>query len=401
MPHALAPAGGGTVSQLDTREVPPGELPRIDAASLRGVQEFYAAQRWTDGLPVMPVTESVLAGFLAQTSRDPGEVVFRMPHLDRSCTVRSAAINAAMAGCLPEYFPVVLAAWEALTAEGYAGKGIWQSTTGTAPLLLVNGPVREGIGLNSRGNVFGSGFRANATIGRAVRLTAINVFGLHPHELDQATQGTPAKYTCCIAENEEDSPWAPFPVDHGFAAGASTVTSMLVRSVIHVEARHTTDPEQLGRDLAGTLGRTGALVHETISGCLVLGPEHAHVFADAGWSKADVRQFVYEHAVNTRARLAEVGKDAVSRETRWRLPAGHPDAVPGSADGSPDDAVPVLNSPEALLVVVAGAHNAGVSAVAETFGPRGGPPAVALVQDPLPEQASTNQHAPTNQEGNR
>jgi hypothetical protein len=366
----------------------------------RAIEHCYA-QGWTDGLPVVPCDPDQLDAMLARVDRDPGEVLLGMPQLGRSVTVRLAAINAVMAGCLPDYFPLLVSAWDSLREEGYARKGIWQSTTGTASLLLVNGPVRQELGINSRGNLFGQGFRANATIGRAVRLTAINVFGLHPHELDQATQGTPAKYTCCIAENEEDSPWAPFPVDHGFAAGASTVTSMLVRSVIHVEARHTTDPEQLGRDLAGTLGRTGALVHETISGCLVLGPEHAHVFADAGWSKADVRQFVYEHAVNTRARLAEVGKDAVSRETRWRLPAGHPDAVPGSADGSPDDAVPVLNSPEALLVVVAGAHNAGVSAVAETFGPRGGPPAVALVQDPLPEQASTNQHAPTNQEGNR
>jgi hypothetical protein len=381
MPHRPPlPEEEPVSSQLETR-APGAEdaLPQVDVATLRRVQEFYAAQEWTDGLPVMPVTESYLAEFLAQTARDPGEVVFRMPHLERSCTVRSAAINAAMAGCLPEYFPVVLAAWDALTAEGYAGKGIWQSTTGTAPLLLVNGPVRERIGLNSCGNVFGSGFRANATIGRAIRLTAINAFGLHPHQLDQATQGTPAKYTCCIAENEEDSPWAPFPTDHGFAAGDSTVTSMLVRSVIHLEARHTTDPEQLGRDLAGTLARTGALVHETISGCLVLGPEHAHVFAAAGWAKADVRQFVYEHAVNTRQRLAEVGKDAVSRETRWRLPAGHPDAVPDTAAEAGRDVVPVLNSPEALLVVVAGAHNAGVSAIAETFGPRGGSPAIARV----------------------
>ncbi|MGK5113717.1 MULTISPECIES: hypothetical protein [unclassified Geodermatophilus] len=375
-------------SQLETRDagVPAGDTdadgrPRVDMETLRRVMEYYARQGWTDGLPVMPVTDSYLAEFLARTSRAPGDVVFRMPHLDRVCTVRSAAVNAAMAGCLPEYFPVVLAAWDALTAEGYAGKGIWQSTTGTAPLLLVNGPVRERIGLNSRGNVFGSGFRANATIGRAVRLTAINVFGLHPHQLDQATQGTPAKYTCCIAENEEDSPWAPFPADHGFAAGDSTVTSMLVRSVVHLEARHTTDPEQLGRDLAGTLARTGALVHETISGCLVLGPEHAHLFAAAGWSKADVRQFVFEHAVNTRERLAEVGKDAVSRETRWRLPAAHPDAVPDTASSTGQDLVPVLNSPEALLVTVAGAHNAGVSAVAETFGPRGGQPAIARVQD--------------------
>ena len=355
--------------------------PRVDMDTLRQVQEYYADQGWTDGLPVVPVTDSYLAEFLAQTDRAPEDVVFRMNHLDRSCTVRSAAINAAMAGCRPEYFPVVLAAWAALDEEGYAGKGIWQSTTGTAPMLIVNGPVRERLGINSRGNVFGSGFRANATIGRALRLTAINAFGLRPHQLDQATQGTPAKYTCCIAENEEDSPWAPFPVDHGFAPGESTVTAMLVRSVVHLEARHTEDPEQLGRDLAGTLARTGALVHETISGCLVLGPEHAHLFHRAGWSKDDVRQFVHEHAVNSRTRLAEVGKDAISSETRWRLPAGHPAAIPDTAAQNGQDLVPVLNSPEALLVTVAGAHNAGVSAVAETFGPRGGPPAIARIQD--------------------
>ncbi|WP_199506337.1 hypothetical protein [Geodermatophilus sp. TF02-6] len=362
--------------------------PMVDMAALRRVVEYYAQQGWTDGLPVVPVTESYLAEFLARTSRAPGDVVLRMPHLDRVCTVRAAAVNAAMAGCLPEYFPVVLAAWDALTLEGYAGRGIWQSTTGTAPLLLVNGPVRQRIGLNGRGNVFGSGVRANASIGRAIRLTAINAFGLHPHQLDQATQGTPAKYTCCIAENEEDSPWAPFPTDHGFAAGESTVTAMLIRSVVHLEARHTTDPEQLGRDLAGTLARTGALVHETISGCLVLGPEHAHVFARAGWSRTDVRRFVHEHAVNTREQLARVGKDLVSRETRWRVPAGHPDAVPDTAAEEGRDVVSVLNSPEALLVTVAGAHNAGVSAVAETFGPRGGAPAIARVED-APTQGST------------
>jgi hypothetical protein len=378
-------AGSRTAGVVTPADVPGADsgLPRVDMETIRQVMEFYAGQAWTDGLPVMPVTESYLGKFLAQTSRAPDEVVFRMPHLNRACSVRSAAINAAMAGCLPEYFPVVLAAWEALTLEGYAGKGIWQSTTGTAPMLLVNGPVRNRLGLNSRGNVFGSGFRANASIGRAIRLTAINAFGLRPHQLDQATQGTPAKYTCCIAENEEDSPWAPFSADLGFA-GDSTVTAMLVRSVIHVEARHTTDPEQLGRDLAGTLARTGALVHETISGCLVLGPEHAALFDRAGWSKADVRQFVYEQAANPRARLAEVGKDAVSRHTRWRVPAGHPDAVPDTATGTGQDDVPVLNSPEALLVVVAGANNAGVSAVAETFGPRGGTPATARVADASP-----------------
>jgi hypothetical protein len=245
-------------------------------------------------------------------------------------------------------------------------------------MLLVNGPVREQIGLNSKGNVFGSGFRANATIGRAIRLTAINAFGLRPHELDQATQGNPSKYTACIAENEEESPWPPFHVEHGLDAQTSAVTAMTMRSVAHIEARHTTVPEQLALDLVDTIRRTGTLIHETVSACIALGPEHANLFAHAGWSKDDLRRFIYEHAVNSRARLAAVGKDAVSGSTRWRLSSEHPDAI---ADGSADqDEVRVLNSEQAVQIIVAGAHNAGVSAVIETFGPRGGRPAIAPIE---------------------
>jgi hypothetical protein len=394
MPHLVAilgaspPAAGGParprpgqpVLAADPADPPP---PAVDAGALRDAMEYYTGHGLTDGLPVVPVTESYLRRFLAVTARDPQEVVFAMPHLNRQCTVRIAAINAALAGCRPEYFPVVLAAWESLADEGYATKGVWQSTTGSAPLLVVNGPIRDEIGLNCRGGIFGPGFRANATIGRALRLTAINCFGLRPHELDQATQATPAKYTACIGENEEDSPWPGLHVEHGYAAADSTVTVMSVRSVIHIEARHTTVPEHLGLDLAGTLSRTGALVHETISGCLVLGPEHAAVFARAGWSKSDVRQFVYEHATRTCEELAAVGKDAISRSTRWRLPAEHPDAMPDRHRAEDRQGpIRVLNSPAALTVVVAGAANAGVSAVVETFGPRGGRPAITRIQSP-------------------
>ncbi|MEV5409040.1 hypothetical protein AB0K60_09395 [Thermopolyspora sp. NPDC052614] len=358
------------------------DTPEADAEEIRAVLEFYAAKGWTDGLPVVPVTESYLAEFLATTSRDPDEVIFTMPHLNRSLTVRLAAINAGLAGCLPEYFPVVLAGWDALRKEPYPVKGIWQSTTGTAPLLLVNGPVRGRIGLNGKGNVFGSGFRANATIGRAIRLTAINVFGLRPHQLDQATQATLGKYSACIAENEEESPWEPFHVEHGLDAADSAVTGYTIRSCIHIEARHTSDPEQLGLDLADTLRRTGALIHETNGGLLVLGPEHAQVFAGAGWSKADLRRFLFDKAVNSRAELAAVGKDAISRLTRWRVPADHPDAIPDAASASDTpDRVPAITSPDAINVVVAGANNAGVSTIIETFGPRGDAPSIAPVKD--------------------
>jgi hypothetical protein len=288
-----------------------------------------------------------------------------------------------MAGCLPEYFPVVLAAWDAVAEEPYPKRGIWQSTTGTAPLLIVNGPVRSAIGLNSEGNVFGSGFRANATIGRAIRLTAINVFGLRPHLLDQATQGTLGKYSACIAENEEASPWEPLHVEHGLRPSDSAVTALVFRSCVHIEARHTRVPEQLALDLADTIRRTGALIHETSSALVVLGPEHARLFGDAGWTKDDVRQGIYDRAVNSRAELAAVGKDAISRYTRWRLPADHPDAMPDrSSLGEDPDRVPALVSPDAILLAVAGAANAGVSTVIETFGVRGdAPSSIAKVRD--------------------
>ena len=269
---------------------------------------------------------------------------------------------------------MVLAAWESLVAEGYAARAIWQSTTGTAPFLIVNGPVRERIGLNSQGNVFGSGFRANATIGRAIRLGAINAFGLRPHQLDQATQGTPAKYTACIAENEEESPWPPLHAEFGLDPSDSAVTAMVIRSCLHIEARHTMVPEQLATDIAGTISRTGALIHETISALVVLSPEHARLFGAAGWCKADLSQFVYEHAVAA----APSSRPWARRRSPGR-PAGGCRPITRTRCLAPVRGRPGAELAGAVLVVVAGASNAGVSAVIETFGPRGGPPPVVRV----------------------
>lgn len=342
--------------------------PAVDSASIREAMEYYDSRSWTDGLPVVPVTESYLDEFLAQTSRAADEVLFEIPHLNRSLTVRLAAINAALAGCRPEYLPVVIAAWEAIAKEPHPRRGIWQSTTGTAPFLVVGGPVRNEIGLNGAGNVFGSGIRPNATIGRAIRLGLINVFGLRPHELDQATQGTPAKYSACIAENEELSPWPALHTEHGYEASDSVVTAFVIRSVMHIEARHTNSPEQLARDLIDTIRRTGALIHEYTSALLVLTPEHANVFASAGWSKDDLRTYIFENTHRSRAELTAVGKDALSHKSHWRLPAEHPDAMPDTASASDDpDTVPLLSYPTSVQIMVAGANNAGVSAVVEIF----------------------------------
>ncbi|WES63343.1 hypothetical protein P0L94_12835 [Microbacter sp. GSS18] len=364
--------------------ITPADERVLDAEDVRELLEEYQRRGWTDGLPVVPVTASILDEFLATTGRHPQDPLFTIPHLNRTLTVRLAAVNAAMAGCLPEYFPVVLALWDAIAQEPSPARGIWQSTTGTAPFAVVNGPVRAAIGLNSAGNVFGSGHRANATIGRAVRLACINVFGLRPHALDQATQGTPVKYAGCIAENEEASPWPALHTEYGLDAGTSCVTAFVVRSVIHIEARHSQTPEQLALDFADTIRRTGALIHEYTSALLVVSPEHARLFADAGWSRDDLREHVYAHAVRHRSELAAVGKDAVSTHTHWRVPAVHPDATPDASAGGVDpERVRVLTSPHAVQIVVAGAPNAGVSAVVEIFGlaPRMRPSSFSPVEE--------------------
>ncbi|GGA60990.1 hypothetical protein GCM10011490_08950 [Pseudoclavibacter endophyticus] len=351
----MATDAGGTVTEIDGRAV-------------RAAIEAAFENEWTDGMPVVPVTASILEEFLAATDRDPAEVLFRIPHLNRELTVELAALNAALAGCKPEYVPAVIAAWESIAKEPHPVRGIWQSTTGTAPFLLVNGPVRTELGVNCAGNVFGSGFRANATIGRAIRLALNNVFGLRPHLLDQATQGTPARYAAVIGEYEELSPWEPFHVEHGFGADESVVTAFVIRSVVHIEARHAMTPEQLAEDLIDTIARTGALIHEYTSTLLVLTPEHAALFADAGWSKAQLRDYITTNAVLDRADLERVGKDALATKSRWRLPRAHPDATADSAASSDEpDRVPVLRFPSSVQIVVAGANNAGVSAVVEVF----------------------------------
>ncbi|MCL6561727.1 MAG: hypothetical protein K6U87_01815 [Firmicutes bacterium] len=320
---------------------------------------------WSDGLPVLPPWPSRVEAFLATTSAPREAVVLSLDHLGRAVTVELAAVNAAMAGCKPEYFPVVLAALEALEAEGVARVGGWQSTTGGAPLLVVNGPVRQQLGFNASGNVLGPGFRANATVGRAIRLTILNALGIRPHDLDQSTQGTAAKWTLCVAENEEESPFEPLHAEWGCAASTSVVSALHIRSVDFVDNRQVSRPEQLLQDLAGTLVRTGAQVTAQGWAVILLGPEHAQLLAHHGYRKADVRQALWEKAAVSHQTLARAGKDGVEQPLQWRRP-GRPQ------DGPPSDPLSVIRlvaRPEHLAIVVTGAGTAGVSAVAHALGP--------------------------------
>jgi hypothetical protein len=263
--------------------------PVLDPDLAREAIEYCYQQDWSDGLPLVPVSQPLLEAFLGQTSRGPQEVIGSLEQVGRDCTVELAAINAAMAGCMPEYFPVVLAAFEALMLERAARGGGFQSTSGPAPLIVVNGPVRAALGFNGGGGAFGPGFRPNATVARAVGLIVRNVFGIKPQVLEQATQGIPGRWSICLAENEEESPWEPLSVEAGQPEGASAVSATLIRTSEFVDNRHTQDPEQVLWDFADTISRTGALIFRDTSAGVVFCPEHAQLLAGAGFAKADVQ----------------------------------------------------------------------------------------------------------------
>ncbi len=171
--------------------------------------EYFYEQGWTDGLPVVPPTPEKVSEFLEYGNKFPGDILGMIPARNRIITAEKVAINAVMAGCLPNYMPVIVAALEAMCQEAFNLHGITATTGGTAPLLIVNGPAAQQLNINGGVNCFGPGVRANATIGRAIRLMLMNVCGSVPGVLDKACLGHPGKYSYCIAEDEENNPWEP------------------------------------------------------------------------------------------------------------------------------------------------------------------------------------------------
>jgi hypothetical protein len=330
----------------------------LDPDVAQAAIEHCYDEGWSDGLPLVPASQPLVDRFLATTDRAPGEVIGRLAQFDRAVTVELAAINAAMAGCRPEYFPVVLAAWDALMRERATGGGGWQSTSGPAPLIVVNGPVRDELGFNSAGGVFGPGFRANATVPRAIGLIVRNALGIHPHVFEQATQGLPGRWSICVAENEEESPWEPLAVEAGLPAGTSAVSATLLRTSEFVDNRHTASAEQLLGDFADTISRTGAWIFRHASAGVVFCPEHAQLLAGAGFGRAEVRAWLAERCGRTVGDLADVGKDGLGDNGVRHASGERPDGFDRLlSDGEPNH----------LLIAVAGARNAGISMVVRLF----------------------------------
>ncbi|MXV76013.1 hypothetical protein F4Z99_17285 [Candidatus Poribacteria bacterium] len=244
---------------------------------------------WTDGLPVVPPTPERVERMLSGTDRDPDELIAAVPPKWGRATVEKVAINAVMAGCKPAYLPLILTAVEAMTSEQFNLHGVQVTTSHVGPMLVVNGPIRKQLEINDGFNLFGQGWRANATIGRALRLICTNIGGALPGELDRAAFGHAGKYTCCIAEKEEASPWSAMHVDRGFRDDDSTVTVFAAAGPQTVNDHGSNTAEGILNTISENIAAPGNSSGETL---LVIGVEHAKTISEDGFSKADIRRYI-------------------------------------------------------------------------------------------------------------
>lgn len=324
------------------------------------INAFYLEKGWGDGLPIVPPTGERVERMLAYCDRPWDEQVgLAAPRYGAATPLRIAA-NAVMAGCRPEYFPLVMLAIEALCEEKFNLYGVNATTHPCTTLIIVNGPVAKELKMNSGHNAFGPGNQANATIGRAVRLAMLNIGGAIPGAGDMATFGTPAKYTFCAAENEDASPWEPLHVELGFARDVSTVT------VFGAEGQHNMNDHEsvtgvgVLKMMAGVMATTGANDLYFDGGpAIIFGPEHAATIAKDGYSKADVKKYLYEHG---RVALGKLSDENVERRIRqWPVFKNE------FMEAGPERLIPVMKSPDNISIIVlggAGKHSAYIP----TFG---------------------------------
>ena len=310
---------------------------------LLAFNEECERRRWTDGLPLIPPTVARVERMLRGTSRLPTEVVAHLAPGFGVASIERIAINAVMAGCRPEYLPLLIAAVEAVTDRRFNLQGIQATTNPAAPWIVVNGPIAGRLRVNSKLNCLGQGSWANATLGRALRLVLQNIGGALPGDMDRATHGQPGKYTFCCAENEAQSPWAPLHVERGYAAGESVVTAVAAAGTHNMNS-HAKDATDLLRVIADSMTfPTSNDYHFAGEPWLVISPEHAQVLKRGGLSKKDVRKQLWEQSKMSARRFAAKDYDRARHTRGGEL-----------GEFSHDTAVPISRTPDDVGIVVAG-----------------------------------------------
>ena len=314
--------------------------------SFEAIQDYCWEQGWTDGLPVVPPTEPLVREMLAGYGGDPSFSLGVIQPRNAQATLEKLAINAVMAGCKPEHFPVVVAAVKAALDKDFNLGGNAATTGGAAQVMIINGPIATELDINGDAACFGPGSRSNAAIGRALRLVIRNVGGLIPGEMDKATLATPGRYSFCFSENESRSPWEPRNIEVGYAEGSSTVTLMAVRGVYTIMETTVSSGLEVLQTIVGNMKAVGISNYYQIGTgaqiAVVLCPEHAEEIAGSGLSKSDVQEFIYQNARMPMSML--VGR-AHYGNRNW----------PSWIDqNNPETLVPIVRSSEDLMVLVAG-----------------------------------------------
>jgi hypothetical protein len=349
---------------LTMNVVPPAPGPTSGSALVKApddlddFQEFVMAEEWGDGLPALPPTPERVERILGRLLSRRDEVVAALAPRMAEATFEAIAVNAALAGAGPEHLSVIVAALRAVTQPEFNLKGIQTTTHPCGPLVIVNGPIATRLGVASGPNALGGGSRASAVIGRAVRLTLMNVGGARPGTVDRATLGHPGKYTYCLAENEGASPWEPLHVERGHRPDESCVTVLAAEGPHNVNDHGSTTAEGLLCALAGTAATTGSnnIYYAGGQPLVVLGPEHARTIADSGWSKRDFKRAFWERA--------RVPIRRFNPENLVRFATIDPARF---QDAPPDREIELCATPDELIVVVAGGPGKH-SAFIPTFG---------------------------------
>lgn len=318
--------------------------------------QFYIKNQ-TDGLPIIPPTQSRVNKFLKYSDLKVEEIIAILPPKRGKATLEKVAINSVMAGCLPNFMPVIQHAIKATSHEKFNLPGVNATTHPIAICTILNGPVSRELAVNSGTGCLGPGNMANATIGRALRLCMINIAGAIPGVGDHATMGSPAKYSYCFAETEVESPWEPLHAERGYKPDTSTVTTIAAEAPQNVNDHRSMSTE----DLLDTIIHTSA-----VAGCnnshvpgemlLIMGPEHAKTVADDGWEKKDIKRYIHENAL-VPVELGDRGGRKL--DEKWIK----------------DGMVRITRSPEDVVLVVAGgpgrhsmiAHGFGTSSEAVTL----------------------------------
>ncbi|HLL28192.1 MAG TPA: hypothetical protein VKT73_11185 [Xanthobacteraceae bacterium] len=316
-----------------------------DVEDFAAAQEFYHSNGWTDGLPIVPPTAAAVEACLEWAVMPPDQLIGIEPVRAQPITAEKLAINAVMAGCLPMHFPAVATAWQAMMKDEFLLHGTTSSTGGCAVLVILNGPIRREIGANSTFNALANSDRATAVIGRALRLALINLLDVRPGGIDRSTFGHPGKFSYCLAEDEEDTSWQPLSVVRGIPEGASAVTVMAAMAPRQIMNEWTTDPKEILETFAAEMRANQR--HYSIYGgnyAIVIAKQLREPIEKAGWTKADIAEFVYERARVRRGEWADVGKGSIVRDRAGKIHTA-------------------LASPDHLLVIAAGGPAGGFGAV--------------------------------------